>query len=1065
MADTTVTNATFSTRETAQILGVSIRTLKRWLKNGVLKPVIKLANGYNFYSQFQLENFKGVTKSNKNIIGTMTNMLKSVTPFSKVMSPTYDKPMTQIENVIGLIENVTPFTNNNVNQPVTGKVDIVTNFYEDVTPLEKDDVGKKNPIGFQYQSGDTKKATDTSTDTHAAQNFNFNSDDNTKFSVLQNNLPTEISCLQRFIPVGNDKKTPRGKGWQYAENQKFLTDIVTSNAAFFIANDYLVLDFDNVLDNEGNFSNTRAEDFYKYLRVIFPTAYFEKSVGGHGLHFLLRPSDSVFGKISGKTLKFDSNSCVEVFYNFNKTITLTGNLYHCAAKAEIPTGEIADDFITELLLKIERQNGKKYRRYNSDNSFADSDEYKNARALAMLDCILMSQLDYDEWLSVMTSCKNLGIKYDIVDAKNAQDTERYNAEKNQATWFSISNTSIGIANLHAKAKRFGYIDKDFFNDWKVNHADTSRSSRADNDFSDFEEQTSRPATTKAVIADCPIDLRLPSSSVYRFTDKGILRYVAKNEKFVPCCHTPIVVTNRFILQPSYKIQYEVAFLNHNSQWCFVTVDGSFIADSRKIIQLADSGVGITSTDAKYLSAFLMELINFDGNKSAIPTQKIFSQIGWRDSNCKQFILPTGGNIDGENYIVKRNNYNYDEIFATKGDKEKWRRAYLELLLHSANVRLIFGAALLSPLVKPLNLMNVWLHIHGTSNNGKTLATKAAVSPFGNPELKFLGRTLDASRANFQSVAVGLNDFPKYFDEMESLPKKAKEDLPNWIYNFSGGITGQRNKRNGEERETSFFSGTIFTTGEQPLLTDNSKRGAFKRLLEIKLDKVSDDQTMRQFHKFFEKNFGHFGTDWINYITDNLESLQVDFDELLNSKFQSDALNDYDATNLKVIFACQFALQKFFTGVLEKADSEITFDDLHTENDLQELLQSLPTISQIDDSERAWLALADFVNAHPKNFVRQIQPTSTGVSEVSAEGYETYGKIYLNGDVAFFKTELTRILEKELDFSSGNKLISEWKDYHKLDTNKDSSRTDKNVRIAGSQKRVIYCKQLINPADE
>ena len=301
------------------------------------------------------------------------------------------------------------------------------------------------------------------------------------YSVLQNNLPTEISRLKRFIPVRDDGKTPHGAGWQNAENQKFLKDIHTKNAAFFIGTDYLALDFDNVLDAAGKFTNARAEDFYKYVCVTFSKVYCEKSVSGHGLHFLLRPSEGVFVEKIHKTLKLDSdnNSCVEVFYNFNKTITLTGNLYNCAANAEIPAGEIVDDFIAELLQKIERQNGKKYRRYNSDNSFADSDEYQKARALKMLDCIQMSQLDFYDWLSVMTSCKNLGIDYLKVDAKNAQDTERYNEQENKKIWLSISNSDIGIANLHAKAKRFGYIDKDFFNEWRKEHADFSRSSRTE----------------------------------------------------------------------------------------------------------------------------------------------------------------------------------------------------------------------------------------------------------------------------------------------------------------------------------------------------------------------------------------------------------------------------------------------------------------------------------------------------------------------------------------------------------------------------------------------------------
>ena len=385
----------------------------------------------------------------------------------------------------------------------------------------------------------------------AGQNVNPSSQKNTLMEIL----PTEISCLKRFIPVQKDGKKPRSEEWQMPETQKYLSEIFTINAAFFIGvgdmEKFLVLDFDHVLNDNGDFENTDAQDFYKNLRAVFPQIYCEKSVSGHGLHCLLRPSDGVF-EVINKKLFFDKDkkSCVEVFYGFKKTITLTGNLYNCASKTEIPTGEIVDDFVTELLQKISVKQGKKKFRRNSDFSFVDSDEYEKARALAMLDCIQISQLDdYYDWLSVMTSCKNLGIDYQIVDSKNAQDTEHYNEKENQKTWLSISNVSIGMANLHAKAKRFGYVDRDFFNEWRKNHAD-----HAESFYADFEEKNNQQTTTKAVIADCPIDLLLPFPSVYRFTADGILRYVSKIGKFVPCCHTPVVVTERLILQPSNKVQ-------------------------------------------------------------------------------------------------------------------------------------------------------------------------------------------------------------------------------------------------------------------------------------------------------------------------------------------------------------------------------------------------------------------------------------------------------------------------------------------------------------------------------
>ena len=901
-------------------------------------------------------------------------------------------------------------------------------------------------------------------------------------------LPTEIKSLKRFIPVRDDKKTPKGSGWQKAENQKFLSDIATIHAAFFIKGEgeqnFIALDFDNVLNDDGTFSNDKAYKFYNSFRTAFPKNYCEVSASGHGLHIIFRPSVGKFQKIH-TAFDFDtaSNSKCEMFFDFNKTCTLTGKLFNCEPNSAIPHGEIADDFIIEILKKIANQKdltqSKKFKSPVSKD-FILSDEYETARSLAMLDCIQFSKLDFEDWFSVITSCKNLRIDYSVVDTKN-REYARYNETKNLEIWNSISNNDIGMANLHAKAKLFGYDNRTFLGDWRKNHfTEKPRAKRIPiNDLIEITGQTSRASTTKEVIEDCPIDLLLPYPSKFLFTTEGIKRWT-KDYGYVTCCHTPVVVTKRFLLQTN-KLQYEVAFLNHANKWRFVTVDADVLADNRKIVQLANYGVGITSTDAKYLSAFLMEQINFQGNKFTISTVDKHSKIGWLDDDCTKFISP----YDAQNadYIVERKNYNYAKIFATKGDCHKWISEFTDKFSDNTIAKFIFGAALLAPLVKPLNLMNVWLHIHGPSSSGKTALVKAAVSIYGNPATKDgLGRTLDASKAYFMSVVEGLNCFPILFDELESLPTKFKnENIQSLIYNFTGGTSGQRGTRNGEERELKTFNNVIITTGEQPISTDNSKRGAVKRLLELRFSQNLDEQIARYVHIFFEKNYGHFGQKWIDYVVKNISTLQVKFDGLLakvfntspeDSQFEKEfkkSLNNYDATNLKVVLASLFAFKHFISDVLMKesesdaiANLNVTYEKIDEilQNDLQKIVEFLPTMTQLDETERARAALTDFVNGHPKNFVKEM---SKG-EECVAEGYETCGKKYLNGDVAFFKTSLTKILEKELSFSSCNKLIAEWKDRGYIQLSADG-RTKTTARIGGNSKPVIKLIGLVKDIDD
>ena len=120
----------FSTKEFSERAGVSIRSLKRWLKKGILQPVTTRDNGYNFYSQEQLEKFKGVTQTRDTENQTYDTESKTYDTESK----TYDKPMTQNEFVTPLIHNVTPSTYDTVT-PLS-QVENVTDETEDTKMTE-----------------------------------------------------------------------------------------------------------------------------------------------------------------------------------------------------------------------------------------------------------------------------------------------------------------------------------------------------------------------------------------------------------------------------------------------------------------------------------------------------------------------------------------------------------------------------------------------------------------------------------------------------------------------------------------------------------------------------------------------------------------------------------------------------------------------------------------------------------------------------------------------------------------------------------------------------------------
>ena len=102
----------YSTKEAADVLKISVRTLKRWLKNGILKPVTTYDNGYNAYSEEQLKNFqKGMTQSEKNVVTRDTvfkPVTKNVTPFAKGMTQSEKNVVTRDIETYDKKNNVTP---------------------------------------------------------------------------------------------------------------------------------------------------------------------------------------------------------------------------------------------------------------------------------------------------------------------------------------------------------------------------------------------------------------------------------------------------------------------------------------------------------------------------------------------------------------------------------------------------------------------------------------------------------------------------------------------------------------------------------------------------------------------------------------------------------------------------------------------------------------------------------------------------------------------------------------------------------------------------------------------
>ena len=351
-------------------------------------------------------------------------------------------------------------------------------------------------------------------------------------------------------------------------------------------------------------------------------------------------------------------------------------------------------------------------------------------------------------------------------------------------------------------------------------------------------------------------------------------------------------------------------------------------------------------------------------------------------------------------------------------------------------------------------MNFHVHLEGKSGIGKSPLPKFGASIFGNPDTGKLSKTFAATAKNRIESAVALSDFPIILEELESLKKFEQDQIAQTIYDYSLGVANQARTRKGTSRPIVNFSGVRISTGERALLDVNDKRGAFKRILNIRAEKLFSDTFAANLHIFTENNFGLFGRQWVNFIIENKKAIREEFFGLLEI-FQAAEIFNGEPTHLKNLLACFVAYENF----VKCADIPV---EVNIVADFEESLKFLPSIDDISDTKRALEMLSSFVAANAEYFIKELTIYGDdGYKKENSSNTEHFGKIYQDTRVAFYPHKLKEILEVKLGFASCQKLLSEWRDEGIIDCR--AGKLTKQARLDGIRATVIFFKSntLIN----
>lgn len=860
------------------------------------------------------------------------------------------------------------------------------------------------------------------------------------------NLPDEILSLPRFFAV-KENKEPKIKGWSKPENQKPYNEI-QGLAGFDTAghnkgDDYLFLDFDHVLNDNGEFVTVAAEQLFNRIHDQLKS-YCELSASKHGIHIIAKPTAGKFKKISsGRNGRIffneDETAFLELFYGTGgRYCYFTGDVYQCSPKAPVTHGEAADSAFQELLDIIAARTKKtlksaqkttKQQENKMTTIYQTLDE--RDRALNMLAVVPVADLSRDEWVNVGMALKNNGNS--VSDWREwSRADERFKDGECDDLWQGFEyGGGLTIATIHDIAKRYGYQEP--------KRAGTSAPMNDDQDDNFI--------WTQDKIKSCPVNLKLPPN--YEWGKRGVTLVVPgkKAPKHFLAALTPIVPTRKFREPVKGTLEYEIAILT-DGEWCKIEIDGATIGDIRELGKILNRHGGLVD-EPKIISQFLNAVIAL--NSAELPKIKSYNQTGWTNDDCEEFAYPSANG----NVVVRRTGFDYEKIFKPKGDRDAWLQKFGEVTkLGGAIARVVIGTACAAPLVRLIeDLPNLQAHLHGKKSIGKTPMLKFAVSIFGDTKVGALTHTFAATPKSRLEFACAFNDLPLICEELESVGVKDAEKLSQDVYNFYLGIGGQALKLNGNLRDPKLFSSARLTSGEHSIVRHNSNGGEFKRVLELRATELLPEDFAAELYGFCNRHHGLFLEQWIRYITEHRDEITADFHFALNAAKRLHKEND--ATQLKTLVAATVAYQHFkiAIGLQTKKNEKEMYEDRNA------IAAELPTATDMDDTKRAEEFLSSYIAGHIKFFVRDIVDKEDGKDkEINAWSIESYGKIFANGEVAILPHALKKILETEGGFISADKLINEWRDKKKLIVN--VGRRDHNITLGDRRQRVIHFKANI-----
>lgn len=453
------------------------------------------------------------------------------------------------------------------------------------------------------------------------------------------------------------------------------------------------------------------------------------------------------------------------------------------------------------------------------------------------------------------------------------------------------------------------------------------------------EQAEKARTTVEYITlkNCPLQgLKKPSS--WNVTSHGVWRNL-EGEVQTACPH-PIIITDRLQNVDTQKEKLNIAFYR-DRVWKSVPVSRSTAGSRTAIVSLADNGIQVNSENAKYLVPYLEALET--ANSDVIPRRRSVGRLGWIGSS-DFFPYSKGYVFDGEE--------EFRDVFGAiseEGSFALWAQTVGTARQENALFRTVLAASSAAPLLWPLNKLCFCVHLWGPTGTAKTVALYAAMSVWGEPT--HLTQTFNGTKIGLERCAAFYNSIPLAMDERETARYDKYNAFDQIIYELMEGKGSARGKKTGGIQKIDQWRLPVLTTGESPLISENSKAGAKNRVLELYCEKelFTDSPGVANIVK---ENYGFAGQRWIGHLLeeykkDKLQGIKDLFSAFYGSLDSEKQHTDKQLASLSIIVLADYFSSMWIFGI--EPDSALNQAQALGKT----LLGMMATKAEIDSTDDAW----------------------------------------------------------------------------------------------------------------